>query len=131
MARSLVQHRVSPFNGTPSAAPKQVLHRAPILRADSERAEFDNSAVESPPNSSPVELGDRRAVHGRWDASGWDGMAEGTPEGLARCRTSELKQTIEAARSQPVADKVTVIARPRGDLADLVTAAFPEVTLLC
>lgn len=41
----------------------------------------------------------------------------------------ELKQTIEAARSQPVADKVTAIVRPRGDLADLVTAAFPEVTL--
>jgi SpoVK/Ycf46/Vps4 family AAA+-type ATPase len=41
----------------------------------------------------------------------------------------ELKQVIEAARSQPVADKVTAIARPRGDLADLVAAAFPEVTL--
>jgi SpoVK/Ycf46/Vps4 family AAA+-type ATPase len=41
----------------------------------------------------------------------------------------ELKQAIEVARSQPVADKVTSIARPRGDLADLVTAAFPEVTL--
>lgn len=41
----------------------------------------------------------------------------------------ELKQAIDTARSQPVADKVTAIARPRGDLADLVTAAFPEVTL--
>ncbi len=41
----------------------------------------------------------------------------------------ELKQVIEAARNQPVADKVTAIARPRGDLADLVAAAFPEVTL--
>jgi len=41
----------------------------------------------------------------------------------------ELKQVIEAARSKPVADKVTAIARPRGDLADLVAAAFPEVTL--
>jgi SpoVK/Ycf46/Vps4 family AAA+-type ATPase len=41
----------------------------------------------------------------------------------------ELKQTIEAARSRPVADKVTAIARPRGDLADLLVAAFPEVTL--
>lgn len=41
----------------------------------------------------------------------------------------ELKQTIEAARRQPVADKVTAIARPRGDLAELVTAAFPDVTL--
>lgn len=41
----------------------------------------------------------------------------------------DLKQTIEAARRQPVADKVTAIARPRGDLADLVTAEFPDVTL--
>lgn len=41
----------------------------------------------------------------------------------------ELKQTIEAARSQPVAENVTAIARPRGDLADLVTAEFPHVTL--
>lgn len=41
----------------------------------------------------------------------------------------ELKQAIESARSQPVVHKVTAIARPRGDLADLVTAAFPEVTL--
>ena len=41
----------------------------------------------------------------------------------------ELKRAIDTARSQPVADKVTAIARPRGDLADLVTAAFPEVTL--
>jgi SpoVK/Ycf46/Vps4 family AAA+-type ATPase len=41
----------------------------------------------------------------------------------------ELKQTIDAARRHPVADKVTAIARPRGDLADLVTAAFPEVLL--
>jgi len=42
---------------------------------------------------------------------------------------AELKQAIEAARRQPVAAKVTAIARPRGDLADLVTADFPEVTL--
>lgn len=42
---------------------------------------------------------------------------------------SELKRVIEAARSQPVASKVTAIARPRGDLADLVTAAFPNVSL--
>jgi len=42
---------------------------------------------------------------------------------------NELKQVIEAARSQPVASKVTAIARPRGDLADLVTAAFPDVSL--
>jgi SpoVK/Ycf46/Vps4 family AAA+-type ATPase len=42
---------------------------------------------------------------------------------------NELKQVIEAARRQPVASKVTAIARPRGDLADLVTAAFPDVSL--
>jgi len=41
----------------------------------------------------------------------------------------ELKQAIEAARNQPLAHTVTAIARPRGDLADLVTAAFPEVAL--
>ncbi|MFY1668542.1 AAA family ATPase [Plantactinospora sp. WMMB334] len=42
---------------------------------------------------------------------------------------NDLKQAIDAARRQPVASKVTAIARPRGDLADLVTAAFPEVSL--
>jgi SpoVK/Ycf46/Vps4 family AAA+-type ATPase len=42
---------------------------------------------------------------------------------------NELKQAIEAARSQPVASKVTAIVRPRGDLADLVTAAFPDVSI--
>lgn len=42
---------------------------------------------------------------------------------------SDLKQVIDAARRQPVASKVTAIARPRGDLADLVTADFPEVAL--
>lgn len=41
----------------------------------------------------------------------------------------ELKQAIEVARTRPVASTVTAIARPRGDLADLVTAAFPDVTL--
>lgn len=41
----------------------------------------------------------------------------------------ELKQVIEAARRRPVASNVTAIARPRGDLADLVTAAFPDVAL--
>lgn len=42
---------------------------------------------------------------------------------------AELKQAIDSARTQPVADKVTAIVRARGDLADLVTAAFPDVTL--
>ena len=41
---------------------------------------------------------------------------------------AELKQAIEAAKGQPVASRnVTPIARPRGDLADLVTASFPDV----
>lgn len=41
----------------------------------------------------------------------------------------DLKQVIESARQQPVTEKVTAIARPRGDLAELVTATFPEVGL--
>lgn len=40
---------------------------------------------------------------------------------------SDLKQTIEASRSEPVARRVTPIAQPRGDLAELVTASFPQV----
>jgi len=46
-----------------------------------------------------------------------------------RTLAEELKQAIEEARSRPVADKITAIARPRGDLADLLVAAFPDVTL--
>lgn len=45
-----------------------------------------------------------------------------------RTFAGDLKQAIDAARRKPVADKVTAIARPRGDLADLATAAFPDVT---
>ena len=40
---------------------------------------------------------------------------------------NELKRTIDAARREPVARRVTPIAQPRGDLADLVTASFPTV----
>jgi SpoVK/Ycf46/Vps4 family AAA+-type ATPase len=39
----------------------------------------------------------------------------------------DLKNTIDASRRQPVAKRVTPIAKPRGDLADLVTASFPKV----
>lgn len=40
----------------------------------------------------------------------------------------ELKKAIEGAKAEPVAPRtVTPIARPRGDLADLVTASFPDV----
>jgi SpoVK/Ycf46/Vps4 family AAA+-type ATPase len=42
---------------------------------------------------------------------------------------SDLKQVIDAAQHRPVASKVTAIARPRGDLAELLTASFPDVTL--
>jgi SpoVK/Ycf46/Vps4 family AAA+-type ATPase len=41
----------------------------------------------------------------------------------------DLKQTIDAARRKPVVRGVTSIAQPRGDLAELVTASFPEVGL--
>jgi hypothetical protein len=41
----------------------------------------------------------------------------------------DLKETIEAARGEPVARPVTPIAQPRGDLADLVTASFPEISI--
>ncbi len=42
---------------------------------------------------------------------------------------AEIKNAIDASRQQPVARKVTTIAQPRGDLADLVTATFPDVAL--
>jgi SpoVK/Ycf46/Vps4 family AAA+-type ATPase len=41
----------------------------------------------------------------------------------------DIKQTIDASRRQPVVRGPTPIAQPRGDLADLVTASFPEVGL--
>jgi SpoVK/Ycf46/Vps4 family AAA+-type ATPase len=41
----------------------------------------------------------------------------------------ELKDLIDGARRPPAAAGITAIAQPRGDLADLVTAAFPEVRL--
>jgi len=40
---------------------------------------------------------------------------------------SDIKQAIDAARTEPVATRVTPIARPRGDLAELVSASFPNV----
>jgi SpoVK/Ycf46/Vps4 family AAA+-type ATPase len=41
----------------------------------------------------------------------------------------DLKRTIDASRRRPVLRGVTPIAQPRGELADLVTASFPEVGL--
>jgi SpoVK/Ycf46/Vps4 family AAA+-type ATPase len=41
----------------------------------------------------------------------------------------DLKRTIDASRRKPVIRGVTPIAQPRGELADLVTASFPEVGL--
>lgn len=40
---------------------------------------------------------------------------------------SDIKQTIDASKREPVVRSVTAIAQPRGDLAELVTAAFPTV----
>lgn len=43
---------------------------------------------------------------------------------------SDLKQLVEEARESPARnDNVTVLARPRGELSDLVVASFPEVGL--
>lgn len=39
----------------------------------------------------------------------------------------ELKQTIDASRREPVTRRATPIARPTGELADLLTASFPDV----
>jgi SpoVK/Ycf46/Vps4 family AAA+-type ATPase len=41
----------------------------------------------------------------------------------------DLKQTIDASRQKPIVRGVTSIAQPRGELAELVTASFPEVAL--
>lgn len=43
---------------------------------------------------------------------------------------AELKELIDGARQKPVpTPSVTAIAQPRGDLADLVVASFPDVRL--
>lgn len=45
---------------------------------------------------------------------------------------AELKEAIDASRTRPLAARgagVTPISRPRGELADLVTATYPEVGL--
>jgi SpoVK/Ycf46/Vps4 family AAA+-type ATPase len=42
---------------------------------------------------------------------------------------ADLKRTIDASRRKPLAGSVTAIAKPRGDLADLVAATFPNVGL--
>ena len=42
---------------------------------------------------------------------------------------TDLKQAIDDSRREPVANRVASIAQPRGDLAELVTASFPTVTL--
>lgn len=39
----------------------------------------------------------------------------------------DLKRTIDASRQKPVSGAVTPIAQPRGELAGLVSASFPEV----
>jgi SpoVK/Ycf46/Vps4 family AAA+-type ATPase len=42
---------------------------------------------------------------------------------------TDLKALVDAARRSPRSKPVTSIAQPRGDLADLVAATFPEVRL--
>lgn len=42
---------------------------------------------------------------------------------------TELKQLVDAARRTSAGNVVTPIAKPRGELADLVVASFPEVRL--
>lgn len=42
---------------------------------------------------------------------------------------SELRQLIEAAREEIGANRVTLIAQPRGELADLVVASHPEASI--
>jgi SpoVK/Ycf46/Vps4 family AAA+-type ATPase len=41
----------------------------------------------------------------------------------------DLKKTIDVSRRQPAVGSVTSIAKPRGDLAELVTASHPKVAL--
>jgi len=42
---------------------------------------------------------------------------------------SELKSAVDASRGSAVSRNVTAIAQPRGELADLVTASYPQVGL--
>jgi SpoVK/Ycf46/Vps4 family AAA+-type ATPase len=42
---------------------------------------------------------------------------------------SDIKHVIDQARQEPVVQNVTSIAKPRGDLAELVIASFPKETL--
>lgn len=41
----------------------------------------------------------------------------------------DLKELVDAARRQSIGNVVTPIAQPRGEIADLVTASFPDVGL--
>ncbi len=41
----------------------------------------------------------------------------------------DIKKLIDSSRARPIAGSVTSIAKPRGDLGDLVTASFPNVGL--
>ena len=42
---------------------------------------------------------------------------------------SDIKKAVDASRKREPAGKVTTIAQPRGELADLVTASYPDVRL--
>lgn len=53
--------------------------------------------------------------------------AQAARQGHNRLAT-DIKSVIDAAREEPVVRNITAIATPRGDLAELVHASFPEVT---
>ena len=66
------------------------------------------------------------------DASFYAVVAQIAAQAARRGHTrlaGELKQVLDSSRSAPVAKRqqVTPIAKPRGELADLVTATFPQV----
>ncbi|HEX5496226.1 MAG TPA: ATP-binding protein [Mycobacteriales bacterium] len=71
--------------------------------------------------------------HAAGDDAGFYAVALQVAAGAARQGharlASDLKRTIDASRREPVARRITPIAKPRGDLAELVTASFPEVRI--
>ncbi|PPH70524.1 AAA family ATPase [Rathayibacter sp. AY1D4] len=54
--------------------------------------------------------------------------AQAARQGHSRL-ASDIKHVIDQAREEPVVQNVTSIAKPRGDLAELVHATFPKSTL--
>jgi SpoVK/Ycf46/Vps4 family AAA+-type ATPase len=54
--------------------------------------------------------------------------AQAARQGHSRL-ANDIKHVIDQARQEPVVQNVTSIAKPRGDLADLVHATFPKSTI--